>query len=179
MQAGILPSVLAALLQARAATRALLKQEIDAGRRAVLDSRQKAIKLVANALYGFTGAGASPLQCVPLADSCLALGAACCRHAHATVESLAARGGLGEGAAGARVIYAQTDSLFVHCPAATPSQAVTIGALCVASYACVVRMCVLMHVRDVLHPCQRSTVDTHTNVLTAPCREDHCGACER
>lgn len=129
IQAGILPNVLAALLQARAATRLLLKQQHDPGRRAVLDSRQKAIKLVANALYGFTGAGASPLQCVPLADSCLSLGAACCRRARQAVEALAA-GGLGEGSAGCRVVYAQTDSLFVHCPAATPAQAVAIGASC-------------------------------------------------
>lgn len=127
MNQGILPSVLAALLQARAATRALLKEEGDPGRRAVLDSRQKAIKLVANALYGFTGAGASPLQCVPLADSCLSLGAACCRRAHAAVEELAAQNALGDGSAGCRVVYAQTDSLFVHCPAATPAQAVRIG----------------------------------------------------
>ncbi len=124
---GILPSVLAALIQARATTRTLLKHEPDPTRRAVLDSRQKAIKLVANALYGFTGAGASPLQCVPLADSCLSLGAACCRRAHQMVTQLAEEGALGGPAAGCRVIYAQTDSLFVNCPAATPAQAVAIG----------------------------------------------------
>ena len=54
---GILPSILAALMEARAATRAALK-EVPAdqlAQRAVLDSRQKALKLTANALYGFTG----------------------------------------------------------------------------------------------------------------------------
>lgn len=73
---GILPSILAALMNARAATRAALKEVSpdQPGKRAVLDSRQKALKLTANALYGFTGAQASPLQCVPLADSCLAMG---------------------------------------------------------------------------------------------------------
>lgn len=45
-----------------------------AATRAILDSRQKALKLTANALYGFTGAMASPLQSVALADGCLALG---------------------------------------------------------------------------------------------------------
>ena len=29
------------------------------------------VQLCSNALYGFTGAGASPQQAVPLADSCL------------------------------------------------------------------------------------------------------------
>jgi DNA polymerase delta subunit 1 len=53
---GILPSILAALISARAATRAALKQATAPAQRAVLDSRQKALKLTANALYGFTGA---------------------------------------------------------------------------------------------------------------------------
>ena len=76
VRSGILPSILAALMNARAATRAALKEvpPDQPGKRAVLDSRQKALKLTANALYGFTGAQASPLQCVPLADSCLAMG---------------------------------------------------------------------------------------------------------
>jgi hypothetical protein len=50
---------------------------------------------------------ASPLQCVPLADSCLALGAAACRGAVARIGELVAAGELGPKAAGARVIYAQ------------------------------------------------------------------------
>lgn len=50
----------------------------------MLDSRQKALKVTANALYGFTGAAASPLQCIQLADSCLAYGAQSCRWAMMT-----------------------------------------------------------------------------------------------
>jgi DNA polymerase delta subunit 1 len=46
-------------LQARTATRAQLKEATEPARRAVLDSRQKALKVTANALYGFTGAQAS------------------------------------------------------------------------------------------------------------------------
>lgn len=48
--------------------------DVVAASRAILDSRQKALKLTANALYGFTGAMASPLQSTALADGCLALG---------------------------------------------------------------------------------------------------------
>ena len=55
---GILPAILAALIQARSATRQLLKETDDAAYKAVLESRQKALKLTANALYGFTGAPA-------------------------------------------------------------------------------------------------------------------------
>ena len=55
---GMLPAILAALIEARTATRAELKNATDPARRAVLDSRQKALKVTANALYGFTGAQA-------------------------------------------------------------------------------------------------------------------------
>ena len=53
---GLLPGILAALIAARAATRAELKATASPAQRTVLDSRQKALKLAANALYGFTGA---------------------------------------------------------------------------------------------------------------------------
>lgn len=46
----------------------------------------------ANALYGFTGAQTSMLQCLPLADSCLALGAASTRRAVEVIHELAADG---------------------------------------------------------------------------------------
>jgi DNA polymerase delta subunit 1 len=55
VRAGVLPSILAALMSARSATRATLKGVTDPTQRAILDSRQKALKLMANALYGFTG----------------------------------------------------------------------------------------------------------------------------
>lgn len=57
MRPGVLPSILAALISARGTTRAALKvlQADNVTMRAVLDSRQKALKLIANALYGFTG----------------------------------------------------------------------------------------------------------------------------
>ena len=147
LRKGILPSILGALIEARKATRAALKDAQEPTTRAILDSRQKALKLTASelcshscintsvslraktactqaaaglaasvlhalqcsavaaslqhslppwschvwlhgdraaatarhaaadALYGFTGAQASNLQSVALADSCLALGA--------------------------------------------------------------------------------------------------------
>lgn len=78
---GVVPGILAALIIARTATREQLKQTTDPARRAVLDARQRALKVTANAAYGFTGAQASPLQCVSMADSCLAYGAQACRWA--------------------------------------------------------------------------------------------------
>lgn len=55
LRQGILPGILAALIEARKATRRLLAEASDPARAAVLDSRQKALKITANALYGFTG----------------------------------------------------------------------------------------------------------------------------
>ncbi len=60
MRQGILPSILDALVTARGHTREQLKGASDPAARAVLDSRQKALKVTANALYGFTGE--SPLD---------------------------------------------------------------------------------------------------------------------
>ena len=56
----------------------------------VLDGRQKALKLMANAMYGFTGAQPSPVRLVALADACLSLGAAVCHCARETLEDEAA-----------------------------------------------------------------------------------------
>ena len=48
------------------------------------------------------GAQASPLQCIQLADSCLALGAQSCQHARSVLDELCSSGKLGDYA---RVIY--------------------------------------------------------------------------
>ena len=52
---GILPIILSALIEARAVTKRLLKDTEDPAQRAVLSSRQQALKTTANAAYGFTG----------------------------------------------------------------------------------------------------------------------------
>jgi DNA polymerase family B len=57
-----------------------------------LTYRHAGAQLCANALYGFTGAQTSMLQCLPLADSCLAMGAASTRRAVETIHELAADG---------------------------------------------------------------------------------------
>jgi len=128
IRSGVLPDILAALMNARAATREQFKHTTDTAMRAVLDGRQRALKITANALYGFTGAGASPLQCAPLANSCLALGAQSCRHAKQVLEAAAQDGSLGLNGRQAKVVYAQTDSLFVVIPLAkSPGEAIKVG----------------------------------------------------
>jgi hypothetical protein len=76
------------------------------------------VQLCSNALYGFTGAGASPQQALPLADSCLSLGAASCKRAVELVRTSFER---------AQVIYAQTDSVFVQFQGASIDEAIALG----------------------------------------------------
>ena len=66
--AGILPQVVRVLLDKRRAVKALLKKERNAGKRQELDIRQKAIKLVANSMYGCLGFSNSRFYCEPLAS---------------------------------------------------------------------------------------------------------------
>ena len=82
---GVYPKILEHLLKKRASVRAVLKAKN--GERIkgqvnmmleneiiALDSEQKAIKVVANSLYGFTGSATSPFACVSIAQSTTYLG---------------------------------------------------------------------------------------------------------
>lgn len=118
VRTGVVPQILGLLLDARAdAKRRLARAREEAGQHppsrrrgevAVLEARQKALKVCANALYGFTGAAASPLQCGPLAEACVHTGArtreapawrAAPLRLHAVCDPL---GGQGRAYAGAR-----------------------------------------------------------------------------
>ncbi|CAI7931541.1 unnamed protein product, partial [Closterium sp. NIES-54] len=142
---GVLPRICAALIAARKDTQRRLstpphapctggegamagggmaatgaEAAMSAEEQAALDGRQRALKLCANALYGFTGSNASPLRTVAVADSCLGLGAAACMHAKDAAPQIF------PGAC--RVIYGQTDSIFVLFPGKTPAEAAAMGA---------------------------------------------------
>ena len=71
---GILPRILTDLLQARARAKEDLKRETDPDRRLVLNARQLALKLSANSIYGFVGAGFGGMLCVEVAGSVTAYG---------------------------------------------------------------------------------------------------------
>ncbi|KAI5084309.1 hypothetical protein GOP47_0000478 [Adiantum capillus-veneris] len=116
---GILPRICGALISARKlAKEQMAAPNLSSTERAVFDARQKALKLCSNALYGFTGAGASPQQALPIADSCLSMGAASCKHAVELVKSTFKN---------AKVLYAQTDSVFIQFCGATVDEAIKLG----------------------------------------------------
>ncbi|KAL4423537.1 hypothetical protein ABPG77_006560 [Micractinium sp. CCAP 211/92] len=127
---GVLPGILSALVAARSIAREQLKATADPTTRAVLDGRQKALKLTSNAVYGFTATKISPLQCPEAADSCLAMGRESTSRAKELVEHAGREGRLGPHGAGAQVLYGHTDSIFVQFPqAATTEQAIQAGRL--------------------------------------------------
>jgi DNA polymerase delta subunit 1 len=59
---GVLPAMLIHLLDERVKVKNLMKTTSDAAQKLVLDGRQRAIKVAANAVYGATGAPSSKLQ---------------------------------------------------------------------------------------------------------------------
>ena len=84
----------------------------------VLHCRQLALKVCANALFGFTGASSSPLACAPLAEGCIMRGAQLCAAAKKEIEARFPD---------ARVVYGQTDSLFVTLEGYSVARAVETG----------------------------------------------------
>ena len=59
---GVLPQMLIHLLDERAKVKKIMKTSCDTVEKLVLDGRQRAIKVAANAVYGATGAPSSKLQ---------------------------------------------------------------------------------------------------------------------
>jgi DNA polymerase delta subunit 1 len=59
---GVLPAMLIHLLEERVKVKTLMKTTSDTAQKLVLDGRQRAIKVAANAVYGATGAPSSKLQ---------------------------------------------------------------------------------------------------------------------
>ena len=104
----------------------------------VLEARQFALKLIANVTYGYTAASFSGrMPCVELADAIVSAGRRTLEHAIDMVQNggggFGAGGGGGGGVGGgawpsnARVVYGDTDSLFVHLPGCTKEEAFRAG----------------------------------------------------
>ena len=112
---GVVPSLLADLLGARRHAQQMLQDpSTSEGEKRVLDARQKAFKLAANAVYGFTGASVNSLFSRELGDSILALG----REYMTRVIDL-----VGKDYPQLKVVYGDTDSVFVEYPGWTPKAA--------------------------------------------------------
>uniref|UniRef100_A0A914ZC71 DNA polymerase n=2 Tax=Parascaris univalens TaxID=6257 RepID=A0A914ZC71_PARUN len=118
---GIMPIMLDEILNTRIMVKKAAKDYKDSRRLArILDARQMALKLIANVTYGYSAANFSGrMPCVEVADAIVSKGREALERAIALVN---------EGAYGKpRVIYGDTDSMFVLCPGSTRSEAFEIG----------------------------------------------------
>lgn len=101
---GILPEILVGLLDARRAVKKAMKVESDPFMHSVLNGRQLALKISANATYGFTGtAERGMLPCVAIGRSVTGYGRKLIEATTACVDT-------------GRVIYGDTDSVMIRMP---------------------------------------------------------------
>ena len=71
---GILPEILNDLLQERKRVKKLMQSELDPFKKSILNSKQNALKITANSLYGQLGSCVSPIYMKELAASTTAIG---------------------------------------------------------------------------------------------------------
>ncbi|CAN8076161.1 unnamed protein product [Agarophyton chilense] len=101
---GILTKILEELLAARKKAKKDLKEAQDPFLKSVLNGRQLALKISANAVYGFTGASLGKLPCMDISASTTAYGRQMIESTKAEVEKRYK---------GATVIYGDTDSVMI------------------------------------------------------------------
>uniref|UniRef100_A0A182NQU6 DNA polymerase n=1 Tax=Anopheles dirus TaxID=7168 RepID=A0A182NQU6_9DIPT len=118
---GVLPRMLSEILNTRLMVKKSMKlHKENSILQRVLHSRQLGLKLIANVTYGYTAANFSGrMPCVEIGDSVVAKGRETLERAIKLVE--------GTERWGAKVVYGDTDSLFVLCPGRTKADAFKIG----------------------------------------------------
>jgi DNA polymerase elongation subunit (family B) len=109
-----LPDIVAKLLAARKAKRKEAEKEDDPFRKALLDAEQLAYKLTANSLYGQLGSGTFKIRMQNLAASVTAYGRLQIMCAKEAIEQFyGSKGGYTNPEYDAKIVYGDTDSLFV------------------------------------------------------------------
>mmetsp|Transcript_75821 Transcript_75821/g.158059 ORF Transcript_75821/g.158059 Transcript_75821/m.158059 type:complete len:1056 (+) Transcript_75821:103-3270(+) len=122
---GLLPVILEELLAARKRAKKAMAEAEDPLTKSVLNGRQLALKISANSVYGFTGAKNGHLPCVEISASVTAFGRTMIEHtknmveAHYTIQNGKAHD--------AKVIYGDTDSVFVKFGCETVAEAMEMG----------------------------------------------------
>ena len=120
---GILPRLLREILESRVVVKKLMKRCKEVGDTATyrkLNARQFGLKLIANVTYGYTSASASGrMPCVSIADSIVQTGRETLEAAIRMIED--------DRSWDAKVVYGDTDSIFVLLKGRTRDQAFRIG----------------------------------------------------
>eukprot|EP00820_Chromera_velia_P008388 Cvel_20463.t1-p1 / transcript=Cvel_20463.t1 / gene=Cvel_20463 / organism=Chromera_velia_CCMP2878 / gene_product=DNA polymerase alpha catalytic subunit, putative / transcript_product=DNA polymerase alpha catalytic subunit, putative / location=Cvel_scaffold1837:21183-37852(+) / protein_length=1666 / sequence_SO=supercontig / SO=protein_coding / is_pseudo=false len=100
----VLPGILARLVKARRDVKDLMKKEKTDAKRALFNTRQLALKLTANSMYGCLGFSSSRFHCKPMA-------ALITRHGRRILEDTKAKA---ETELQLEVVYGDTDSIMVN-----------------------------------------------------------------
>ncbi|XP_065184530.1 uncharacterized protein LOC135815197 [Sycon ciliatum] len=118
---GILPQMLDEILSTRIMVKKAMKQcKADKSVHRMLDHRQLGLKLIANVTYGYTNANFSGrMPCIEVADSIVRKGRETLERAIQLVRSTSKWGG--------RVVYGDTDSMFIQVPGVSKERAFEIG----------------------------------------------------
>lgn len=108
---GILPTILSELLTARKRAKKDMKNAPTEFEKSVQNGRQLALKVSANSVYGFTGAGVGQLPCLPIASSVTSYGRYLLEKTKEFVETTyTVANGYDHDA---QVVYGDTDSVMV------------------------------------------------------------------
>ncbi|KAF9481424.1 hypothetical protein BDN70DRAFT_831218 [Pholiota conissans] len=118
---GLLPRLLIELLDTRVMVKQAMKRSgTEKTRKRILDARQMGLKYIANVIYGYTGASFSGrMPAVEIADSIVQSGRETLEKAIDVIDS--------NKKWGAKVVYGDTDSVFVYLPGKTKEQAFALG----------------------------------------------------
>lgn len=148
-RAGVLPTLLRDILETRLMVkRALKRDEVkgDPVASRVFDARQLALKLIANVTYGYTAAGFSGrMPCAEIADAIVQTGR--------TILESTIRMVHAEESWKARVVYGDTDSLFVHLEDVSREDAFRIGEEIAARASSMFPDPITLKFEKVYHPC--------------------------
>ncbi|XP_043513562.1 DNA polymerase zeta catalytic subunit [Frieseomelitta varia] len=123
VQTGILPRMLTEILNTRLMIKKSMKLHGNKNQalQRILHSQQLGLKLIANVTYGYTAANFSGrMPCIEVGDSVVSKGRETLERAIKIVESTSKWG--------AKVVYGDTDSLFILLPGRSREDAFTIGA---------------------------------------------------
>ena len=101
---GVLPKVLRSLIAKRREVKALMKKELDPKKKQSYDTRQMALKLTANSMYGCLGFAYSRFYAKPIAALVTRLGR----------ETLQTTANVAEKELSLEVIYGDTDSIMIN-----------------------------------------------------------------
>ncbi|KAJ3178368.1 DNA polymerase zeta [Geranomyces variabilis] len=147
VRAGTLRRMLTEILDTRVMVKQSMKlYKADKALLRILEARQLGLKFIANVTYGYTGASFSGrMPCAEIADAIVQTGRATLEKGINIIH--------GNPKWGARVVYGDTDSLFVHLPGATKDDAFRIGREIVNAITRTNPEPVKLKFEKVYHPC--------------------------